>query len=169
MNDRHAVFARLTDGSTVRVSPWRASHGAAGALWELFDDVRIATNRRTDGWTNVSYFAVRADDDPNWNGAEYAPSRVQATVGKGAGHYNEKAVLRRIGQKLGLEGRQGGWVYRYRNGRAETVAQGWRSFEDEWTRTGRFVTREVDGQRRYFENQYLLDVGQGSNDPKVRA
>lgn len=159
-NEQHAVFASVND-EIVRVSPWRDWHGAI-ARWHLLDDTRITVNARKDGWTNVQWFAVRSADDPQFNKAPYAPSRILATVGKGSSE--DTPVLKRIGKTLGLVGYQGGWIYR--DGQSKPVTQGWSCFYDEWVKAGRLIVRvfsrpgahgaQVD--RRYFQNAFDLDV-----------
>lgn len=143
--DLHAVFAYLDGGATIRLTPWLDWH-TAQERWTLADDVRRDLSGQSDVTTNVRYFVVRAQGDPDWTDSPLRPAGIVATSGRGAA--DDRAVLRRVGAERGLEGREGGWIYRTATG--ETAAQGWRSYRDRWTQAGYIV--EVD--RRWFVNAY---------------
>lgn len=147
MTDLHAVFAVLEDHSKIRITPWLDWH-TAQERWEVVDDVRIALIDETaDRVTNVRYFAVRAQGDPQWNDAPFKRGAIQATAGVGTASRYYRNVLRRIGNERGLEGREGGWIY---NAQGKALAQGWDTYMTPWRQAGFIIERD----RRYFVNEY---------------
>jgi hypothetical protein len=145
MTLQYGVFAVLDTDESVRVTDWTENWHDAIDRHTVLDNTRLASIHR--GWTNVRYFAVRAKNDPQWTASPYRPDAIRAGFGKGT---KEDRALRKIGNVRGLEGREGGWIYR--NG--VPVEQGWRTFRTGWTRSGWLLSTGVGLDGRYWMNEY---------------
>lgn len=148
MNDIHAVFVKLTDGTSLRLTPWLDWHDAIDR-WTLLDDIR-REHLRHETYTNVAYFAVRQQGDGQWDESPYAFQSTEHAkpillIGKGA--HDWKAPTRRLGNEDGYHGREGGWIY---TSTGRVVTQGWWEFFDLYRKARRLVRYE----QRYFVNQY---------------